>query len=69
MQQCNKRQIFHTPPDLAATNNPIESFNKQIKSVFSNYTCTSLFEFLKCLLEELIPYYSISQYEFSLERY
>ena len=30
-------QVFKSPPGFAATNNPLESFNKIIKARFTNY--------------------------------
>jgi transposase-like protein len=32
----NKWQIYHTPPGLAQTNNPVETYNSTIKTHFTN---------------------------------
>ena len=34
---ANNWQIFLTPAGVANTNNPIESFSTQLKSIFVNY--------------------------------
>ncbi len=57
---ANNWQIFLTPAGFASTNNLIESFNKQLKSIFVNYKKSSLLKFNRCVVEDIIPYYSIN---------
>lgn len=61
-------QIFKTPPGFANTNNPMESFNKIIKSRFTNFEQHPLIAFILIVVEHLIPYYSENGKEFLFHR-
>ncbi len=51
-------QLFQTPAGVASTNNCLESFNKQIKNVYTNYQTVSLYQFLLIVIEKLINLHS-----------
>jgi len=61
-------QIWKSPPGFANTNNPMESFNKIIKALFTNYEEQPLIAFIKIIIEHLIPFYSIHTREFLFYR-
>lgn len=61
-------QIFKSPPGFAATNNPLESFNKIIKDQFTNYDEQPLLAFIGIVITHLIPFYSRSEKEFLFYR-
>ncbi len=61
-------QIFKTPPGFANTNNPLESFNKIIKAVFTHFVDHRLFHFIMIILEHMLPYYCSIEKKFSLYR-
>ena len=50
----NNWQMFHVPPGYPNTNNPIESFNKLVKLVYTNYYVTTIYELLEGLRDKLI---------------
>ena len=58
-----KWQIFHSSPGFASTNNPIESFNKQIKKHFTGYLNFPIYKFISILVENVVPYFSTNQLE------
>ncbi len=51
-------QLFQTPAGVATTNNPIESFNKTIKSVYTIYEIATVYSFLLTIMQKLINQYS-----------
>ena len=61
-------QIFQTPAGVAKTNNPIESFYKQIKSVYTNYELHSIHQFMLIVLQKLINQYSYKPKDFCFFR-
>ena len=63
---CGK--FFQTPAGVAKTNNPIESFNKQIKIVYTNYELYSIHQFLLIVLQKVINQYSYQPKDFCYYR-
>ena len=61
-------QLFQTPAGIATTNNPIESFNKTIKSVYTMYEITTVYSFLLTIMQKLINQYSYQSKEFKFYR-
>jgi len=61
-------QIFKTPPGFANTNNPTEAFNKIIKAHFTNYEEHTLLNFIRIIVEYIIPFYSNNTREFIFNR-
>ena len=61
-------QIFQTPAGVAKTNNPMESFNKQIKSVYTNYELYTVHQFLLIVMQKLINQFSYQPKEFCFFR-
>ena len=55
--EFNQWQLFRRPVAYAMTNNPVEQFNKEIKSTFSNYKRGTVLEACK-LMEQIVKYYS-----------
>ena len=62
-------QLFQRPVGVACTNNPIESYNKQIKSVYTNYEVYSVYQFLLIIMHRLInqSFYQPKQLKFYRE--
>ena len=46
--------MYHVPSGYPNTNNPIESFDKLIKLVYTNYKKTKIFELLEGLRDRLV---------------
>lgn len=61
-------QIFKSPPGFAATNNPMESFNKIIKAQFTDYNEQPLLGFILIIIQHLIPFYSSNDKTFMFYR-
>ena len=61
-------QVFCSPPGFASTNNPMESFNKIIKSQFTNFENKAILSFIHIVTNHLIPYYSNNEKEFMFYR-
>ena len=47
-------QLFQTPAGIATTNCCIESFNKQIKLVYTQYSSLAVYQFLLIIMQKLI---------------
>ena len=60
--------IFKTPPGFANTNNPMESFNKIIKAIFTHYMEHRLFHFIMLIVDHLLPFYCSIDKEFKMYR-
>ena len=60
--------IWKSPPGFANTNNPMESFNKLIKALFTNYEEQPLIAFIRIIIDHIIPFYSINTREFLFYR-
>jgi len=60
--------IFKTPPGFANTNNPLESFNKIIKAIFTHFLEHRLFNFIMLIIEHILPYYCSIDKAFKLYR-
>ncbi len=60
--------IWKSPPGFANTNNPMESFNKIIKALFTNYDEQPLMHFIRIIIDHLIPFYSTNTKEFLFYR-
>ena len=61
-------QMYHVPPGYPNTNNPIESFNKIVKLVYTNYYVTTIYELFEGLRDKLIYKLSTFPKEFSYYR-
>lgn len=61
-------QLFQTPAGVATTNNCLESFNKQIKQVYTQYKVGSVYIFLLIVLQKLINQQSYQPKEFCMYR-
>jgi hypothetical protein len=59
-------QIWNTPPGGSSGNNPIESFNKQIKDCFTKYESLSVINLLNVICRDIIVYYSYNQHPISM---
>ena len=55
--------VFLTPHGAAATN-PVEYFNKEIKSVYSKHTVVNVYSFLLIVLQRIINQYSFQPQKF-----
>ena len=55
----NNWQMFKVPPGIPNTNNPIESFNKILKLIYTNYNVLSIHELLKTLINKLVNFLSV----------
>ena len=53
---------------ISTTNNPIESFNKTIKSVYTMYEIATVYSFLLTIMQKLINQYSYQPKEFKFYR-
>jgi len=60
--------IVQTPAGVATTNNCLESFNKQIKQVYTQYKVGSVYSFLLIVLQKLINQQSYQPKEFCMYR-
>jgi hypothetical protein len=62
-------QIWNTPcPGVATTNSCIESFNKQIKFVYTGYELYNVLQFLDTCLDKIVNQYSVQPKEFCYYR-
>ena len=57
----NLWQIYNTPAGFSTSQSPIESFNKEVKLTFTDYTKLSVYECLSALMVTIIEYYSKNQ--------
>ena len=65
----NKWQIWNTPcPGIATTNSCIESFNKQVKFVYTGYELYSMLQFADICMDKIINHYSVQPKEFCFYR-
>ena len=65
----NKWQIWNTPcPGVATTNSCIESFNKQVKFVYTGYELYSILQFIDICFDKIINHYSVQPKEFCYYR-
>jgi len=53
---------------LTDLTNPMESFNKIIKALFTNYDEQPLMHFIRIIIDHLIPFYSTNTKEFLFYR-
>ena len=60
--------MFNVPPGMPNTNNPIESFNKILKLIYTNYNVLSIHELLKTLINKLVNFLSVEPKEFKYYR-
>ena len=51
-------QLFQTTAGVTITNNCLESFNKQIKSVYTSYQVVSVYQFLLIVIQKIINQHS-----------
>ncbi len=56
--------IFKVPCGLATTNSTIESYNKIIKLLYTNYISYSIYEIFNVILDKLVSYNSVQAKEF-----
>ena len=63
----NLWQLYTTPPGYATGNGPIESFNNQIKSIFTLYVKLSMHDCLTSFMVAIIQYYSVHTREFEMQ--
>ena len=68
MARFNNWKIFHVPKGFPNTKNPIESFNKIVKLIYTNYTVVSINELLKILTKKLVNFLSVQLKEFKYYR-
>ena len=61
-------QFFHTPCGVATTNNCLESFNKQIKNVYTQNEIHTVYHFILIIMQKIINQYSYAPKEFLLYR-
>ena len=61
-------QMFHVPKGFPNANNPIESFNKIVKLIYTNHTVVSINELLKILTKKLVNFLSVQPKEFKYYR-
>jgi hypothetical protein len=66
--RVHRWQIFQTPHGAAATNNPVESFNKEIKSVYTKGSILNVYSFLLIVLQRIINQYSFQPKPFKWYR-
>ena len=65
----NKWQIWNSPcPGIATTNSCIESFNKQVKFVYTGYELYSMLQFVDICFEKIVNHYSVQPKEFCFYR-
>jgi hypothetical protein len=65
----NKWQIWNTPcPGVATTNSCIESFNKQVKFVYTGYELYSIVQFGDICFDKIVNHYSVQPKEFKFYR-
>ena len=65
----NKWQIWNIPcPGIATTNSCIESFNKQVKFVYTGYELYSMLQFVDICFEKIVNHYSVQPKEFCFYR-
>lgn len=64
----NAWQFFHSPAGIATTNSCIESFNRIIKYVYTDYELYSVAMFLKIVIEKMINTYTVAPKEFKYYR-
>ena len=57
-------QFFQVPCGLATTNSTIESYNKIIKLLYTNYISYSVYEIFNVILDKLVSYNSVQPKEF-----
>jgi len=60
-------QIFNTPPGYATTQNPEESFNKQIKDHYTEWECLTMLGAVECVFK-IVTDYSTNQGDFALAK-
>jgi hypothetical protein len=60
-------QFFNTPPGYATTQNPEESFNKQIKYHYTEWERLTMLGAVECIFK-IVTDYSTNQGEFALDK-
>ena len=60
-------EIFNTPPGFAGTQNPEESFNKQIKDHYTEWERLTMLGAVECMFK-IVTDYSTNQGDFALFR-
>ena len=60
--------MFQTSAGIATTNNCIESFNKQVKNVYTGYEIVTVYHFLLIVMQKIINQHSYQPKQFCLYR-